>query len=621
MYSKSMKQRNTPAIILRCLTIVLVVGLPKLGLAQEVSFQAAAPKVVSVGERFRLVYTVNAQGSDLVPGSLNDFRVLSGPNRSTSSSVQIINGKMEQSFQVSYSYVLQAQKEGQFTISPGSITVENETYESNPVAIEVVAGQNPSQTPNSPNSRATPNTPTQDLEISKEDLFLRLRVSKKEVRQGEPVVATLKLYTRISLANLGGFKAPSYNGFWSETLREAQNISFQRENVNGQVYNAATIQQHVLIPERTGTLTIDPAEITALVQVRVQNRRSRSLLDQFFGSTETVEKTLASAPVTLTVNPLPGNAPAGFSGAVGDIKLSASLEPETAKTNEPLTYTITYTGTGNLKLLSDPKPRFPSDFEVYDPKVSNNFSAGAKGYTGSKTYEYLLIPRHEGTFEIPALEFTAFDLEAGKYKSYTAGPFSVDVEKGEGEQLLTVDPGLRKEDVQLLGSDIQYIKTNDFALRAKDRPFFGSALFYLSYAVPLGVFSMGLLWLQRYRKRNSDLVYVKHKKAKKIAQSRLKRAKSLLDQGQRDPFYNEIVNAQWGYLSDKLNIPKGELNKEKVKSELAVHRVDDELVNDYIRFIDKCEFAQFAPGGVENELSEVYSEASAFIEKLEGEFG
>ena len=390
---------------------------------QNVSLTASAPKVVSVGERFRLVYTVNAQGSDFTPGKMDGFGVLSGPNTSTSSSVQIINGQMEQSMKISYTYILEAQKEGKFTINRGRITVEDQQYNSNAVTIEVVKGQAPAQarggnsgSSGNGNSRGSAN----DINISNEDLFIRMLFSKKEVRQGEPIVATLKLYTRAQLSNLGGFKAPSYNGFWSETLREAQNISLQRENYNGSVYNTAVIQQHVLFPERAGTLTIDPAELTAYVQVRIQNARSRSLFDQFFGATENVEKILKSPPVSIKVNPLPGGAPAGFNGAIGNINMTATLDPSATKTNEPLTLKITYSGTGNLKLLADPNPKFPSDFEVYDPKISNNYRAGAKGYTGTKTYEYLIIPRHAGVYEIPAIQFAAFDLAANTYSSSNA---------------------------------------------------------------------------------------------------------------------------------------------------------------------------------------------------------
>lgn len=595
--------------------------LPLWLTGQNVKFQAAAPKVVSVGERFRLIYSVNAVGDNFRPGTIKGFGVLSGPSQSTSQSMRMINGKTERSIEISYSYILEAQQEGNFTIEPASITVEGQQYTSNPVQIEVVVGQTPSAKNNQGQSRQNRQPRTQNrggsTEISKDDLFVRLLVSKGEVMQGEPIVATLKLFTRVSLANLGNYKAPSYNGFWSESLRDAQNISLQRENINGVIYNTAVIEQHVLIPERSGTLTIDQSELSAVVQVRVQNARSRSLFDQFFGATQNIEKVLVSAPVNIKVNALPTGAPAGYAGAVGDIRLDARLEPTETKANEPITLKLTYSGTGNLKLIPDPKPKFPTDFEVYDPKVSNNYRATAKGFTGSKTYEYLIIPRHEGTYEIPPISFASYDLVNKEYKVSNSTPFTVDVEKGEGGGMVAVDPIVGKEEVQLLGEDIRYLKTGSIELRNKNLPFFGSARFYLGYLIPSLFLGLGLIVARNYRKRNEDVVYVKGKKAKKVAQNRLKKAKSLMDSGQKDPFYKEVINAQWGYLSDRLNIPKGELNKDKVQSGLTSKQVNARLIQDYIGFINQCEFAQFAPGKSENELVEIYNRAADLINKLE----
>ena len=467
-------------------------------LAQKVTFTAQAPRVVSVGEQFRFVYSLNTQGSNLNSGNFEGFDVLSGPSTSQSTSMQIINGKMTQSFEVYYSFILRAQKEGKFTITPGSVNVDGKEYNSNQVTIEVVKGNAPA---NSNNGNSGGNAIANGA-VSSDDLFLRMSVSKREVLRGEPIVATLKLYTKVNLSDLGGFKAPSFNGFWSESLRQATNLDFQRENVNGQVYNAAVIQQHVLIPERTGTLTIEPSELTAVAQVAVQRQRSRSIFDQMFGSYQNVQKVLTSPTINITVNPLPAGAPAIYNGAVGNIQLKAALDPPAAKTNEPISLKITYSGTGNLKLIPDPNIKFPSDFEVYDPKISNNYSAGASGFSGNKTYEYLLIPRHAGDFEIPAINFAFFDLEFGKCKTLSAGPFPVHGEKGEAGEVTAIDPGMYKEDVKMLGSDIHYIKTNDIKLRPKDRPFFGSVSFYLSYIVSMGLFALSLILMRRQRQRN-----------------------------------------------------------------------------------------------------------------------
>ncbi len=588
--------------------------------AQQVSFTAHAPKVVSIGEQFRLIYTVNTRGAELKPRSFDGFSVLSGPNSSTSTSVQIINGQMQQSMSVSYTYILRGQKAGKFIVNPGSITVEGKEYKSKPLAIEVVKGQASAQRQTNRSGNANMNTTDPAASIKSDDLFIRLLVSKREVLKGEPVIATLKLYTKINLANLGNFKAPAFNGFWSEFLRKAQNIKFQRENVNNQVYNTSVIQQHVLIPERTGVLTIEGAELTAIAQLRVQKKRSRSVFGQLFNSIQNVEKVLSSPPITLKVNPLPSNAPAGYSGAVGKINLTASVDPKEVKTNEAITLKVSYSGTGNLKLLEEPSIKFPSDFEVYDPKIANSYSASGKGFSGKKTFEYLMIPRHEGDFEIPTIQFSGFDLDTKTYSTQSAGPFSIHVEKGEGGEIAIIDPRLIKEDVLQLGSDIRYIKTNEFSLRKKDRPFWGSASFYLSYVFSIGLFSLAFFVVRRQRKQNEDEVYMKNKKAGRFAKSRLKQAKAFMEKGERSNFYNEVLNAQWGYLSDKLNIPQGELNKEKIRNCLAALKMDEKLINEYLELMNRCEFAQFAPVESADELTDVYNITSGLFGKMEKAF-
>lgn len=608
------------ALYFKCFAIAFLSCLAFGGLAQEVTFTAEAPRVVSLGERFRLNYKSNAAGTTLRPGNLEGFSVLSGPNTSRSSSVEIVGNKMEQTIEISYSYILQAKQEGKFTITSGTLTVEGKKYDSNPVTIEVVKAQNPNQGRRNPNtgSRSNPSqsNPSSST-ISNDDIFLRMLVSKKNVLKGEPVVATLKLYSRVNLSNLGGFKAPTFNGFWSETLREANNLNFQRENVNGQIYSTAVVQQHVLIPERTGELTIDPAELTTIVQVRVQGRRSRSLFDNFFGNHQNVEKLIKSPKLTLNVKGLPGRAPAGYADAVGKLSLSASLEPSETKTNEPVTLKVSYSGTGNLKLLSEPDIKFPTDFEVYDPKISNNFSASANGYSGNKTFEYLLIPRHEGDFEIPEIRFSVFDLDTKTYSSQTAGPFPIHVEKGAGGEMTAIDLGTIKEDVQMLGTDIRFIKTSEFELRQKDRPFFGSATFYLAYGLAIGLFFLLFLWLQKQRKRSEDVVFMKNRKAGRVAQSRLKIAKTFVDNGDRAAFYKEVITALWGYLSDKLNISQGKLDRLKAKEGLAAKNVEEDLVSKWLDLMDRCEYAQFAPGSGDEELSNVYDETAQLIGEFE----
>ena len=350
-------------------------------IAQNVSFSAKGPRVVRTGERFRLTYSINQQGAEFQPGEFNGFTLLSGPNMSTSSSVQIVNGQMTQSVEIQHNYILVADKEGKFTITPGKATFQGKSYTSNAVTIEVVKGNTNATTQGNSNRNGN------NVDIPKESLFIRMLVSKKEVMKGEPIVATLKLYSRVGIRQLTDYTAPTFDGFWSETLKSPQEISQQRENVNGTIYQTAVIQQNVLIPERSGTLTIDPAELTAGVQVKSQRRGSGSVFDEFFGGrVQIVEKIIKSGAIKLNVKTLPGARPANFSGAIGDIKLDANLSENKVKANDAVTLTINYSGTGNLKLISPPALKLPPDLEVYDPKISNNYNASSKGFSGNKRF-------------------------------------------------------------------------------------------------------------------------------------------------------------------------------------------------------------------------------------------
>lgn len=582
--------------------------------AQEVQITIKAPRKVAVGQSFRLSYMTNTQEGQFQAIKFTNFKILSGPNSSRSSRVQIINGKMEQSVEVSYNYVLQAEREGKFSIPSGTLNINGKAFSSDSGQIDVIARQAGGQA-NSNNSNPAP-----QATLGTEDLFLKMLISKREVIKGEPIIATLKLYTRVSLANLGSFKSPSFNGFWAEALRKEEGLQFQRETINGQMYNAAIIQQHVLIPERSGTLNIEPAELTAIAQVQVRNsrRRSRSLFDQFFGSAQNVEKILRSAALELNVKPLPPGAPPSFDGAVGTLQLTGDLEPRETKTNEAISFKLNYSGMGNLKLIGAPKLQFPPDFEVYDPKIRNNYSASTKGFSGNKSFEYLLIPRHAGIFEIPKLEFTFFDLNAKAYETLAVGPFTVNVEKGEGGATTEgIDLGMIKEDVRQLDTDIRYIRTGAIPLRQKDRPFFGSLSFYLAYLIALGLFAVALAFLRRQRKQREDVVGMKHKKAAKVAQGHLKKAKQFMDKGEQGAFYKELLDTYWGYLSDKLNVPQGGLHKEKVESLLADRGVGESLIKSTIAILNRCEFAQFAPSGARADLTSVYQESISLINDLE----
>ncbi|MBX2840844.1 MAG: BatD family protein [Flammeovirgaceae bacterium] len=591
--------------------IIFIVFITNTVVGQDVSFTATAPTAVANGDRFRLVYEVNAEGENFKHGDLKAFSVLSGPNLSTSSSVQIINGKMTQSVSYSYVFILQATKEGKYTLPAATIEVKGKKYASNSPTIEVAKARQGQQNQSSANS--------QNGQISDSDLFVRVIVSDKEVFQGEHVQATIKIYTRVNLAGFENTKFPAYNGFWSEDLDLPNQISIQREVYNGEVYNVGVLKSSILFPQRSGDLVIDPAELGCVVRVK-SRRRSNSPFDDFFGSSSVeLKKTVFSPKVTIKVKPLPINTrPSTFTGAVGGLNMTTSIDKLNATSNDPITLKVNVSGNGTLKFLEPLKIEFPADFEVYDPKVQNNLKPSSSGVSGTKTFEYLMIPRHHGDYTIPPVKFSYFNPDNQKYQTITSEEFKIHIEKGENDEVAELSiPGTTRENVKMIGSDIRYIKTNDFELEKQDTYLFGSTAFKVVYIASTSLFLLAFIFIKQKRKQESDITLVKNKKAGKMAKKRLKQAELFLKEGKKDPFYKELLNAMWGYIGDKLNMPLSELSKENVKGQLQAREVGEVLTDKFIAFMNDCEFAQFSPSGGSGAMDKDYNQAIDLISELE----
>jgi hypothetical protein len=390
--------------------------------SQDIQVTAAAKSFVTVGEQFRLVYALNAKATSLKPPAMDNFAILMGPSTSSSSSVQIINGQVTQSISYSYSFILQATKEGKFILDPAEIIVDGKTYKSNSVTIEVLKGN---QTNNQQNNQGqTNNTGT----VSNDDVFVRLNLNKTNVTQGEQIVATISIYTKMNLVGFEEMKFPAFKGFWSDDLENPTQISLKQEKYNGSVYQVGVLKKTLITPQHAGDIVIDPFEVTCVVQQKV-NRSRQSFFDDFFGNYQNVRKKLVSPAVTVHVKGLPANKPADFSGAVGSFKLEATLDNSNPKTNEAISYSLKLSGNGNLKLAEIPKINFPSDFEQYDPKTNNNVSASAAGTSGNKIINYLLIPRHPGQYKIPSVSFSYYDLTNQSFKTLQTPEFSVNVDR------------------------------------------------------------------------------------------------------------------------------------------------------------------------------------------------
>lgn len=581
--------------------------------ADSVKFTMSGPNVVSVGEQFRLSFTLNERGSDLQLPEISNFDVLMGPSTSQSSSIQIINGKTTQSVSFSYIFILRAKEEGTYTIRPASIKVNGKVYESNDLEIQVVKGQKPQ---NSSGNQQQQQSTAASGTINKEDLFVKVDLDKQNVFKGEQIIATVKIYVApdVPITNFDDVKLPSYAGFWTQEIDIPNQISFSREVFNKKIYQVGVLKKTILFPQQTGKITIDPFEITCLVRQRV--RQQRSFFDDFFDNYRTIQAKVVSDPVNINVKDLPSK-PASFYGAVGNLNFSASLDKKQLKSNEAATLKITISGSGNLRLIDAPKIEFPADFEVYDPKTNESLNASSNGLNGSKTFEYLFIPRFAGDYSIPPIKFASFNPASKQFKYEQSQAFSLHVEKGSDDQNTTVTSAYSKEDVRFIGKDIRYIKQGQYKLRPKESSFYGSLAFYLIYLGSLLLFALIALVYRKKLKENANVQLIRNKKANKVARKRLKVAAIHLKQDKDEEFYEAVLKAFWGYLSDKLSIPAADLNRENASESLKKRQVTTETISEFIHIVDTCEYARYAPSAVEGTKEDLYQKAASLMGKLE----
>ncbi len=583
--------------------------------SQNIRFTASSESVVAVGERFRLVFSINAEGDNFRAPAFKGFRVLSGPNPSTSSSFSMINGKTTQSINKSFSYILEAVKAGKFTIKGAQVSVENKTYTSNSIQIEVVK-QNANTRQNSNSNRSNSNG-NQGLNINNKDLFLRPVINKKEVFIGEPIQITYKLYTRVNLADLQNISFPEYRGFYAEDIEVPQSISLKRENYKGTIYNTALLNKVLLYPQTTGDLKIGSASIDAIIQKRVQRRR-RDIFDDFFGGGYKQYKVpLKSSDIKIKVKPLPEPVPTSFNGAVGHFKIKATVDKTDLKANDAFTYKITISGKGNLKLLKDPELNLPHDFDVWDPTIKNKINHTSSGSKGSKTYEYVVQPRHPGDFTIPAYQFSYFDPNKKQFINLETESFQIKVSPSEGGMTTLSNTAYSKEDVAFIGKDIRYIKTKDFNLKKHSQAFFGSLLYYLSYILLILAFAVIIILKRQQIKNASNVALMRNKKAKKKANKLLKEAKKALEQNQTDVFYEAINKALQKYLCDKLNIDTANYTSAFAVEQLESQEIDKTLINEYKNLTDIAEMARYAPSQINEQPKEIYDKTSQLIGQLD----
>ena len=586
--------------------------------ADKVSFVASAPDVVVVGDQFRLSYTVTTQKvKDFRAPSIKGFDVLMGPSRSEQSSTQIVNGSVSSTSSITFTYILMANTAGEFTVPGASIVADGNQMISNSVKIKVLPQDQNHNSSRRNNDNSSSIQPSSNASVSNQDLFITATASKTNVYEQEAFVLTYKIYTRESNLQLNNAKLPDFKGFHSQEIEMTTNARWTPEHYKGRNYYTTVYRQFVLFPQQSGKLFIEPAQFQMTVNKPVQ---SADPFDAFFnGGNNVIEikKPITTPKIAINVNPLPAGKPADFSGGVGEFTVSSSINSKELKTNDAITIKLVISGTGNLKLISNPEIKFPEDFEVYDPKVDNQVRLTREGLTGNRVIEYLAIPRHAGTYKIPGVSFSYFDIRSKSYKTLKTEEYVVNIEKGAGNADQVIANFTNKEDLKVLGEDIRYIKQNEVTLQPKGSFFYGSMSYWLFYIIPALTFIIFFIIYRKQAAENANAAKVRTKKANKVATKRMKLAGKLLSENKKDAFYDEVLKALWGYISDKLNIPVSRLSKDNIEEKLRNHGVSEELIKDFLNALNDCEFARFAPGDENQAMDKVYSSSIEVISKME----
>ena len=586
--------------------------------ADKVSFVASAPDVVVVGVQFRLSYTVTTQKvKDFRAPSIKGFDVLMGPSRSEQSSTQIVNGSVSSTSSITFTYILMANTAGEFTVPGASIVADGNQMISNSVKIKVLPQDQNHNSSRRNNDNSSSIQPSSNASVSNQDLFITATASKTNVYEQEAFVLTYKIYTRESNLQLNNAKLPDFKGFHSQEIEMTTNARWTPEHYKGRNYYTTVYRQFVLFPQQSGKLFIEPAQFQMTVNKPVQ---SADPFDAFFnGGNNVIEikKPITTPKIAINVNPLPAGKPTNFLGGVGEFNISSSINSKELKTNDAITIKLVISGTGNLKLISNPEIKFPDDFEVYDPKVDNQVRLTKEGLTGNKVIEYLAIPRHAGTYKIPGVSFSYFDIRSKSYKTLNTEDYVINVEKGAGNADQVIANFTNKEDLKVLGEDIRYIKQNEVTFQPKGSFFYGSMSYWLFYIIPALAFILFFIIYRKQAAENANVAKMRTKKANKVAIKRMKLAGKLLSENKKDAFYDEVLKALWGYISDKLNIPVSRLSKDNIEEKLRNHGVSEELIKEFLNALNDCEFARFAPGDENQAMDKVYSSSIEVISKME----
>lgn len=579
----------------------------------QVTFKASAPATVVEGEQFRLSYVLNQEGRDLRLPDISDFDVLFGPSTSTNFSQRTVNGQTTSERSVTYTYILVPKSTGKFTIGPASITVDGSNYQSNSLQIEVLPPDQLSsqgtQGGQESDGRQSAGTGT----VSDSDAFIRAIVSKNNPYEQEGFTVTFRLYTTLNVVNFGRIQFPEFEGFMVEEVDVPTNQQLKMERYNGRNYYTADLRKTLLFPQRSGQITIPSGNLEMVFSVP-----SGRSVTTFFGSQELmadVKKTLVTNPVAINVQPLPQNRPASYANAVGTFTLDQNINTTSLKANEAVTLRLEISGTGNLKLIRSPEVEFPNNFETYDPVVNNSFNVTTNGLTGVRSIEYMAIPRYEGSYTIPSVEFTYFDLNTNSYKTLTTPEYQLEIAKGDPGSV-SASNFVNQQDVKV-EQDIRFLKTGEPSYQSTKNYFVGSLGYWMWYIIPFILLLAVYLINRKQARENANVALMRNKKANKMAIKRLKLAEKYLKENNKESFYDEVLRAIWGYFSDKLSIPVANLSKNNIEAELSKQNINKELTQRFMNILDTCEFARYAPAESDAELDRVYNSTVDAIGEME----
>lgn len=587
--------------------------------AQEARMTLRAPAEVGVGQQFAVTYEVNARPTDFKTPTFSNFNFLGGPSQSSSSSTQIINGNVTRSMSISYTYYLSAAAEGTFTIPKTTCKVDGKVIESNSAQIKVVKASDAQQQRSQGQGRYRQQVQQDEpVQIDDNTLYVKISANKTNVYQGEEIIVTYRIYTQVNISQYQIDKLPINKGFWTEDLwNDNTSVQQYEETINGKRYLVGEIRKAALFPQESGLLTIEPLQLEVLAQLPSQRRRTGSIFDlfddAFFNTHQSVKKILVSNSLKINVKPLP-TPPDNFTGGVGNFSLSAKIDTDKIKANEALTYSLTVSGTGNLMLIDDIDVKFPEVFEVYDPKVVPNIKHSAGGVSGSKTFEWILIPRSQGNYKIPEATLVFFNPKTKSYETKKTQSFNIRVDKGDANAMTAYSS---KSDVKLLNSDINYIMTGNPELTKAKNSFFNTLLFWILLIVPILLAVVMVVYGRKVKESRKDIGSMKLRKATSLAKKRLRRAEAYLTQNDDEKFYIEIYQAIWGYISDKFTIPLSSLSTETVQECLEAKKVDTSIVEKILKTLGDVNFARFAPGDSSAKKQGIYEQALQMILDIE----